>query len=86
MEQFKIFLYIQYQLQPYIKGKKSKEKIRTLLYMSLYQLIYLDKIPEYAINEAVKIAKKEALSNKSICKCGIEEFYKKRKKIIRGIR
>lgn len=55
--------------------------------MSLYQLIYLDKIPEYAIiNEAVKIAKKEGLSNKSICKCGIEEFYKKRKKIVRGIR
>ena len=49
-------LYIQYQLQPYIKGKRVKKKIRALLYMSLYQLIYLDKIPEYAIiNEAVYI-------------------------------
>ena len=47
-------LYIQYQLKPYIKGKRLKKKIMTLLYMSLYQLIYLDKIPEYAIiNEAV---------------------------------
>lgn len=53
-------LYLQYQLEPYIKGKKVKRKIKTLLLMSLYQLIYLNKIPEYAIiNEAVEIAKKE---------------------------
>lgn len=53
-------LYIQYQLQPYIKGKRVKKKVRTLLYMSLYQLIYLNKIPTYAvINEAVELAKKE---------------------------
>lgn len=53
-------LYIQYQLQPYIKGKRVKKKVRTLLYISLYQLIYLSKIPTYAvINEAVELAKKE---------------------------
>lgn len=53
-------LYIQYQLEPYIAHKKVKRKIRTLLYMSLYQLIYLNKIPDYAIiNEAVKLAKQE---------------------------
>lgn len=53
-------LYIQYQLEPYIQNKKVKRKIKTILYMSLYQLIYLDKIPAYAvINEAVKLAKKE---------------------------
>ena len=71
-------LYIQYQLQPYIKGKRVKKKIRTLLYMSLYQLIYLDKIPE---EQLIKIFKG---FDKNIC--SIEEFYKKRKKIIRGIR
>lgn len=54
-------LYLEYQLEPYIKNKKVKRKIKTLLLMSLYQLIYLNKIPAYAvINEAVKIAKKES--------------------------
>lgn len=53
-------LYIQYQLEPYIRAKKVKRKIKTILYMSLYQLIYLNKIPGYAIiNEAVNLAKKE---------------------------
>lgn len=53
-------LYLQYQLEPYIQGKKVKRKVKTLLLMSLYQLIFLEKIPEYAvINEAVKLAKKE---------------------------
>lgn len=54
-------LYLEYQLEPYIKTKKVKRKIKTLLLMSLYQLIYLNKIPVYAvINEAVEIAKKES--------------------------
>lgn len=39
--------------------KKMKPLIRNLLRMSVYQLMYLDKVPSSAvINEAVKIAKK----------------------------
>lgn len=61
MEQFKIFYIFNINFNLILK-EKSKEKIRALLYMSLYQLIYLDKIPEYAIiNEAVKIAKKKVI-------------------------
>ena len=68
-------LYIQYQLQPYIKGKRVKKKIRALLYMSLYQLIYLDKIPEYAIiNEAVKIAKKEGYQTSRFVNAVLRNF------------
>ena len=68
-------LYIQYQLQPYIKGKRVKKKIRALLYMSLYQLIYLDKIPEYAIiNEAVKIAKKEGYQTSQFVNAVLRNF------------
>ena len=48
MEQFKIFYIFNINFNLILK-EKSKEKIRALLYMSLYQLIYLDKIPEYAI-------------------------------------
>lgn len=50
-------LYLDYQLKPYIKGKiKLYEQV--VLLMSLYQLIFLDKIPDYAIiNEAVEIVK-----------------------------
>ncbi len=50
-------MYLDYQLSPYIK---SKIKIYDLmvLKMSLYQMIFLDKIPNYAIlNEAVAMVK-----------------------------
>lgn len=53
-------LYIEYLLKPFIKGKRVKRKIKTILYMSIYQLEFLTKIPHYAIiDEAVIIAKKE---------------------------
>lgn len=44
-------------LQPYFQGR-VKEWIRILLMMTLYQMFYLDKIPNYAaIDAAVEIAK-----------------------------
>ena len=52
---------LDYWLNQYSKTpvKKMKPLIRQLLRMSLYQMLYLDKIPTSAvINEAVKIAKK----------------------------
>lgn len=40
------------------KGKKVEPWVRILLRMSLYQMIYLDKVPDHAIiHEAVEIAK-----------------------------
>lgn len=49
-------LTINYYLEPYISKKKQKSWIKCLLYLSAYQIIYLD-IPEYAVvNEAVSIA------------------------------
>ena len=68
-------LAIQYQLQPYIKGKRVKKKIKTLLYLSLYQLMYLDKIPEYAvINEAVNIAKKQGYQTSKFVNAVLRNF------------
>ena len=52
---------LDYWINQYSKTpvKKMKPLIRNLLRMSVYQMIYLDKIPASAIiNEAVKIAKK----------------------------
>ncbi len=51
-------LYLQYQLEPLIKGRvKTYEKM--LLLMSLYQIHFMN-IPHYAIvNEAVNLAKKK---------------------------
>lgn len=52
-------LYLEYQLAPYIQGKKIKNREKMILLMSLYQLIFLDKVPDYAvIDEAVRLAKK----------------------------
>lgn len=53
-------LTLEYFLQPYLKTKKEPEKwVLLLLLMSLYQMVYLDKVPTYAVlHEAVEIAKK----------------------------
>ena len=52
-------LTLEYYLAPFIKkAKKVDEWVKQLLYLSMYQMIYLDKVPEYGIfNDAVTIAK-----------------------------
>ncbi len=48
---------LDYYLKPFVQTK-IKGWMRTLLWMSIYQYKYLDKIPDHAIiNEAVEIAK-----------------------------
>lgn len=48
---------LKYWLKPYFKGR-VKEWVKLLLAMSLYQIVYLEKVPTYAaVDEAVKIAK-----------------------------
>ncbi|MCG3085321.1 16S rRNA (cytosine(967)-C(5))-methyltransferase RsmB [Anoxybacillus sp. LAT_35] len=49
---------LDYYLQPFIKGK-IEPWVRLLLRMSLYQMVYLDRIPDRAVLfEAVEIAKR----------------------------
>lgn len=49
---------LDFYMENIIKGKKIDKWILSLLRMSLYQMLYLDRIPEYAVvNEAVLIAK-----------------------------
>ncbi|GKV64240.1 MULTISPECIES: 16S rRNA (cytosine(967)-C(5))-methyltransferase RsmB [Sporosarcina] len=49
---------LDYYLAPYIRGK-LQPWVRQLLRLSVYQIVYLSKIPEHAVvNEAVKIANK----------------------------
>lgn len=49
-----------YYLQPFLKNsKKMQSWVVTLLQLTLYQIVYLDRIPDHAaIHEAVEIAKK----------------------------
>lgn len=52
-------LTLEFYLSPFIRGR-MKAWQRNLLLMSIYQLIYLDRVPEYAvINEAVEMTKSE---------------------------
>lgn len=47
---------IDFYIEPYILRKKPKPWVKNLLYMSIYQLVYLD-IPSYAVvNESVDLA------------------------------
>ena len=51
-------LTLDFYLDPFIKGKKLEPWIRSLLRMTVYQMLYLERIPDHAaINEAVNIAK-----------------------------
>lgn len=51
-------LTLDYYLEPYLKGKKIDTWIASLFRLSVYQLVFLDKIPDHAVlNEAVEIAK-----------------------------
>ncbi|MEQ6375276.1 16S rRNA (cytosine(967)-C(5))-methyltransferase RsmB [Bacillaceae bacterium S4-13-56] len=52
---------LDYYLQPFLqKNKKLEPWVQWLLYMSIYQMIYLDRVPQHAIvHEAVTIAKKK---------------------------
>lgn len=51
---------LDYYLEPFIKNPKKLENwVKQLLRMTVYQMLYLDKIPDRAaIHEAVEIAKK----------------------------
>lgn len=49
---------LDYYLEPFLKGK-IEPWVKTLLQMSLYQIVYLDRIPSHAVvHEAVEIAKR----------------------------
>lgn len=58
-------LTIEFYLAPFIKGRMRQWQ-RNLLMLSIYQLVYLDRVPAYAvINEAVEITKKRGGINDS---------------------
>ena len=49
---------LDYYLEPFVRGKLN-DWVRELLRMSLYQIVYLTKIPSHAVvHEAVEIAKR----------------------------
>lgn len=49
---------LDFLIEPYIQGKKVDSWVRSLLRMSVFQMVYLDRIPNYAIvDDAVTIAK-----------------------------
>ncbi len=49
---------LNYLLKPYIEDKKVDDWVELLLKISVFQMIFLDRIPDHAIvNEAVEIAK-----------------------------
>ena len=51
-------LFLEYQLKGLVRTKLTEKYIKPLLLMSLYQLIFLDKVPDRAVlDEANKLAK-----------------------------
>ena len=61
-------LQIDYIINSYSKTKTEKMKplIRNILRMSVYQLLYMDRVPDSAVcNEAVKLAKRKGFGSLS---------------------
>lgn len=61
-------IYLDYVLNQFSKKEMGKQKplIRCLLRMSLYQILFMDQVPDRAAcNEAVKLARKKGFSNLS---------------------
>jgi len=71
---------LDYEIKQAIEDKKIKPDMRTLLKMSLYQLRFMDRIPDYAvINEAVEICKaKMGRSASSFCNAVLRRLQKER--------
>ena len=61
-------VYLDYIIEQFssVKLKKMKPVIRNLLRMSIYQMKFMDSVPDYTcIDEAVRLARKRGLSNLS---------------------
>lgn len=51
-------LTLAYWLEPFVANKKLDDWVRELLYTALFQMQYLDKIPQHAVfNESIEVAK-----------------------------
>lgn len=78
-------LTIAYLLDPYIGSKKQKTWLKYLLYISVYQLLYL-KTPDYAvINEAVNIANVKDRAVGGFVNAVLRNFIRNPKKEITGM-
>ncbi len=74
-------LFLQYQLDEFIKGKKVKKDIKILLLISLYEHYFM-KTPDYAIvNESVKIAKKRGQRVGSFVNAVLRNAFKSEKEL-----
>ena len=69
-----------------VKTAKMKPVIREILRMSVYQILYMERVPDSAVcNEAVKLAKKRKFQGLSGFVNGAEDRLKrKRKSVLEG--
>lgn len=68
-------LLLDFYLAPFIKGKNLSSWLRHLLLLSIYQKVFLDKIPDYAIhNTAVEAIKKREYSATGLVNAVLRQF------------
>ncbi len=68
-------LLLDFHLRPYTDGKVLKDWMRHLLELSIYQMLFLDRVPPYAIlNDAVEIAKKIDFSASKLINAVLRNF------------
>ncbi|MFI3227045.1 MAG: 16S rRNA (cytosine(967)-C(5))-methyltransferase RsmB [Clostridia bacterium] len=59
-------IYIDYYIKKYTKGKRIKPKIMEILRIGVYQILFMDKVPDNAaVDECVKITKQLKLQSLS---------------------
>lgn len=75
-------LFLDYQIEKYSKIplKKLSAKVKTILRLSLYQMIFMDKVPgSAAVNEGVKLAKKKAYKSSGFVNAVLRAFIREGK-------
>lgn len=62
------YYYLDWIIEKFSNTKKIQEKVKIIIKIGIYQIIYMDGVPDFAaVNETVKIAKKE-------CNMGAQKF------------
>jgi 16S rRNA (cytosine967-C5)-methyltransferase len=78
-------LYLDYQLEPYLKQKKQMPWVINLLRLALYQMFFLS-VPDYAaINETVALAKKKNKALGSFVNAVLRNVQRNGKRLLEGL-
>lgn len=78
-------LYLEYLLDPLLKDKKVKIRDKVILLMAVYQLEFLDSIPDYAVvSSSVNLAKAKSINQAKFVNAILNTYLTSEKSDVKG--